>query len=107
MEYWNGRCPFSGIDQPELLRASHIKPWAECESDVERLDLHNGLLLAAHLDAAFDAHLISVSDEGRIIISPRLKPAAREALNLECLPLLTSLRPEHRGYLAVHRRSLV
>jgi putative restriction endonuclease len=54
MEYWNGRCPLTGIDQPELLRASHIKAWAACESDRERLDVHNGLLLAAHLDAAFD-----------------------------------------------------
>jgi hypothetical protein len=27
MDYWGGRCPITGIDQPKLLRASHIKPW--------------------------------------------------------------------------------
>jgi hypothetical protein len=37
MTYWNGRCPLTGIIEPELLRASHIIPWADCESDAERL----------------------------------------------------------------------
>jgi hypothetical protein len=42
MDYWEGRCPLTGISDPALLRASHIIPWAECESDAERLDVHNG-----------------------------------------------------------------
>ena len=29
MDYWGGRCPITGITDPELLRASHIVPWAE------------------------------------------------------------------------------
>jgi putative restriction endonuclease len=59
MEYWGGRCPITGLEQPELLRASHIKPWADCATDAERLDVFNGLLLGAHIDAAFDSALIS------------------------------------------------
>ncbi len=55
MKYWNGRCPLTGITDPALLRASHIVPWSECESDAQRLDVHNGLLLSALWDAAFDA----------------------------------------------------
>jgi hypothetical protein len=55
MDYWGGRCAVTGCAEPLLLRASHIKPWAICEADSERLDVYNGLLLAAHLDAAFDA----------------------------------------------------
>jgi putative restriction endonuclease len=47
VDYWGGRCPISGVDQPELLRASHIKPWADCSTDAERLDVFNGVLLAA------------------------------------------------------------
>ena len=39
MEYWNGRCPLTGITDPALLRASHIVAWAECESDALRLDV--------------------------------------------------------------------
>ena len=51
----------TGLDVPELLRASHIKPWADCGTDAERLDVFNGLLLAPHLDAAFDAGFITIA----------------------------------------------
>ncbi|HEY3452544.1 MAG TPA: HNH endonuclease signature motif containing protein [Myxococcales bacterium] len=54
MDYWDGRCAVTGLAVPELLRASHIKPWADCETDAERLDVYNGLLLAPHPHAAFD-----------------------------------------------------
>ncbi len=47
MDYWGGQCPLSGITDPALLRASHIVPWAECTTDEQRLDVHNGLLLSA------------------------------------------------------------
>ncbi len=30
LDYWEGTCPVSGLAVPELLRASHIKPWAAC-----------------------------------------------------------------------------
>ena len=69
MRYWGGRCAISGISEPALLRASHAKPWKD-STDAERLDVHNGLLLAVHLDAAFDAGLICVGEHGRILVSP-------------------------------------
>jgi antirestriction protein ArdC len=28
LDYWSGRCPMTGITERALLRASHIKPWA-------------------------------------------------------------------------------
>ncbi|MBK8265335.1 MAG: HNH endonuclease [Nannocystis sp.] len=62
LELWEGRCVVTGLAVPALLRASHIKPWADCESDAERLDVHNGLLLAPHLDAAFDRGFITDDD---------------------------------------------
>jgi hypothetical protein len=66
MDYWGGRCAVTGCAEPLLLRASHIKPWALCATDAERLDVKNGLLLTAHLDAAFDAGLIDFDDAGQI-----------------------------------------
>ena len=72
LTYWDGRCAVTGIAHPRLLRASHIKPWSRCETDAERLDVYNGLLLAAHLDAAFDAGLISFSYKGAIFFRPSL-----------------------------------
>ena len=94
---FNGCCPVTGIDDARLLRASHLKPWAKCESDIERLDVHNGLLLAAHIDAAFDAGLIGYNDEGELITSPQLSAKNFEALHVQLnyrLPsaLLTSRR---------------
>ena len=53
--YWGGKCCVSGLSMEPLLRASHIKPWAVCDLDRERLDVFNGLLLIPNLDALFDA----------------------------------------------------
>ena len=69
IDYWDGRCAITGLAVPELLRASHIKPWANCETDAERLDVFNGLLLAPHLDAAFDAGFITVADDGAVVVT--------------------------------------
>jgi HNH endonuclease len=102
MDYWGSRCPVTGITDPALLRASHIVPWAECD-DAQRLDLHNGLLLSALWDAAFDAGLVSFADDGTALASPELSAAARAALVIETAPQLPSLRDAHRANLAAHR----
>jgi hypothetical protein len=102
IDYWSGRCPLTGITSPELLRASHIKPWADC-NDAERLDVHNGLLLSALWDAAFDRGLVSFADDGSVLASHRLGEKEREALGIvRGLPLL-GLRDAHRANLALHR----
>jgi hypothetical protein len=103
LEYWNGRCPLTGITDPALLRASHIVPWAECESDTLRLDVHNGLLLSALWDAAFDAGLISFADDGTVLRSPNLTAEAAAALNLDSTTPLAGLTDLHRQNLAIHR----
>jgi hypothetical protein len=102
IDYWGGCCPITGITDPALLRASHIVPWAECD-DTQRLDVHNGLLLSALWDAAFDTGLISFADDGVVLVSPELSPAARAALALETGSRLSNLRDAHRANLAVHR----
>lgn len=104
MALWNGRCAISGITEPELLRASHAKPWAEA-TDAERLDVYNGLLLAAHLDAAFDKGLISVDEGGSIMASPRLSGHSREVLGIDQFGPIT-LSPAHATYLAWHRQHI-
>ncbi|CAM5423522.1 HNH endonuclease [Rhodanobacter lindaniclasticus] len=68
MDLWQGRCAVTGLAlPPELLRASHAKPWAKA-SDIERLDPFNGLLLSIHLDAMFDSGLIAFSDVGSAVV---------------------------------------
>ncbi|NUB06886.1 HNH endonuclease, partial [Azospirillum sp. Vi22] len=82
MDYWSGACAVTGLSDARLLRASHIRPWAACDSDAERLDVHNGLLLAVHLDAAFDAGLIAFTDDGTLLASPAFTPADRAILDI-------------------------
>jgi hypothetical protein len=102
MDYWASRCPLTGITDPALLRASHIVPWAD-STDEQRLDVHNGLLLSALWDAAFDKGLVSFDDNGRPLPSPKLSDAARYALGLDVESSLTGLREAHRANLATHR----
>ena len=107
MDYWGGRCAITGCAEPLLLRASHIKPWAQCETDAERLDVYNGLLLAADLDAAFDAGLIDFDDAGQIRFAERFSPADRLATGLDDSMTLAKLAPEHRVFLAWRRAHLL
>ena len=101
MTLWRGRCAISGLDVPELLRASHAKPWAT-STDAERLDVYNGLLLAAHLDAAFDAGLITILANGTVGVSSSLTSHTTGVLQLDA-SITVQLSPRHRAYLAWHR----
>lgn len=103
LKYWNGRCCVTGLAVPELLRASHIKPWAACNSDEERLDVFNGLLLAPHLDALFDQGWMTVDTNGRIMLNGALDPAARQALALPAEMIVSDLTEGHQAYLDFHR----
>lgn len=103
MLYWNGRCPLTGISDPALLRASHIIAWAECETDAERLDANNGLLLSSLWDAAFDVGLVSFGDDGSALLSPALSEQGKAALAASGVDVIPDLTPEHRKRLAVHR----
>lgn len=64
-------CCVSGINVPDLLVASHIKPWSEFPS--ERLNPRNGLCLSSIHDAAFDIGLISIDEHMRVTLSKKLK----------------------------------
>ena len=104
LEYWNGRCAVTGLGVSKLLRASHIKRWADCETDAERLDVFNGLLLAPQLDAAFDCGLMTVADDGAVIWSPNLAGSERELLGATSSMEVRSLAPQHLPYLKWHRQ---
>jgi len=101
LDYWGRRCPLTGITDEALLRASHIRPWAEC-TDEDRLDVHNGLLLSALWDAAFDKGLVSFGDDGAPLPSLRLSDAAKRILYAEPARI-AGLREPHLKNLAAHR----
>ncbi len=105
--YWGGACAVTGIAVPEVLRASHAIPWAECTSDAERLDVFNGFLLNANLDALFDRFLISFDEEGYLIVAPALTNVDLKLLGIGAKMKLRWVSPLHQPYLAMHRCRLM
>ena len=95
----------TGLKTTALLRASHIKPWKDA-SPAEKTDPYNGLLLAAHLDAAFDAGLITFQDNGRITLSPNLSPADALLLGIHSELRLRNVAAQHTPYLRFHRQEV-
>ena len=103
LDYWGGACAVTGVALPDVLRASHAKPWAECVSDAERLDVFNGFLLSANLDALFDRFLISFDETGALLLSRGVSQHVLEQLGLSDDLRLRWLAPEHQTYLEHHR----
>ncbi|MDO4190963.1 MAG: HNH endonuclease [Bacteroidales bacterium] len=68
---YNNECCITGLNVPQLLRASHIVAWADDPKN--RMNPENGLCLSATYDAAFDQHLISFDDDYRMIVSQHIK----------------------------------
>ena len=78
---YHGRCIITGINHPNLLVASHIKPWA-VSSNKERLSVDNGLLLSATYDRLFDSGLITFDRQGKIFLSSLIGEENVKRLNL-------------------------
>ncbi|WP_051321558.1 HNH endonuclease [Chrysiogenes arsenatis] len=100
LNYWGG-CALSGLDFPDILRASHIKPWC-LSDDRERIDFFNGLLLSPTFDALFDKGFISFDNEGDILIGDSVRGMAGE-LGLSDGMRLRKIEEAHRKYLREHR----
>ncbi|KZK81218.1 hypothetical protein PsAD13_04167 [Pseudovibrio sp. Ad13] len=102
IDYWQGRCPLTGITDLSLLKASHIKPWRDCDSDEERLDVHNGLLLSALWDAAFDDRLLTFDKDGQVKLSALISTEAKTCLGTADIRL--PLTDRHQEYMKHHRK---
>jgi putative restriction endonuclease len=66
---FNNKCCVTGIDMTELIVASHIVPWSKDKGN--RLSPQNGLALNSLHDKAFDRHLITITADLKIKISPK------------------------------------
>lgn len=105
-EKWGNSCAVTGCSVPELLRASHIQPWSVSD-DRERLDVSNGLLLSAHLDALFDAGLITFQNNGRIVASPFLVDDGLPKIDISGkLRDSPGVGAETKQYLEYHRNKI-
>jgi hypothetical protein len=102
-KWWGWRCAVTGSGIPEVLRASHIKPWAK-STNRERLNAENGIMLAAHVDALFGRGLMSFADDRAMLLSDAVGADERQILGLP-LPLRRSLTTTQKQFLRYHRRS--
>ncbi len=62
------RCRVTGVDRPEHLIASHIKPWRSADNE-ERLNPENGFMLTPSIDHLFDKGFISFENNGSILLA--------------------------------------
>lgn len=69
---YGNACCITGMKKPELLVASHIKPWKVSDEKTERANPSNGLCLNSLHDKAFDRGLITIDKDYNIVISKRL-----------------------------------
>jgi hypothetical protein len=68
---WGG-CSVTRVKMKDVLTASHIKPWSQCDTGKERVSVSNGLLLVPTLDRLFDRGLITFDQNFKIRISSQL-----------------------------------
>lgn len=98
-----GGCRITGVRDPVHLVASHIKPWRACQDGRERLDGHNGLVLAPHADHLFDRGFLSFRDNGEMLVSPLVGPEILSAFHIDPAQRVGHFRDEQAPYLQYHR----
>lgn len=119
VETIDAACRLTGITNPTLLIASHIKPWRSCQTPSERLDGMNGLMLTPDADLLFDRGFITFEDDGEVRVSTRFdlndlrrlglaEPAGKQ-FGFSEAPMSWDTRAFHsaqRTYLAYHRANV-
>jgi len=101
LEMWEG-CAVTDVRLPNVLRASHIKPW-RFSTNNERLNPYNGLLLLPQYDQLFDQGLITFDESGGIVSSPVLDQIEPTKLGINQKDRLRSFSNHHQGFLEYHR----
>jgi predicted restriction endonuclease len=107
MQYEN-RCRITKVNNPKHLIASHIKPWRYCETNEERLDGENGLLLTPSVDHLFDKGYLTFDDKSNLLISRTADGASLKqmGINVEEIINVGDFTAKQKIYLAYHRDNI-
>jgi putative restriction endonuclease len=105
VKLYEKQCRVTGLKDKTHLTASHIKPWRKSDNR-EKIDGNNGLLLSPHIDRLFDHGFISFSDQGEILVSPKLNQDVLRFWNIDPDLNVGAFRPEQCVYLKYHRDNL-
>lgn len=76
-----GRCCISGLDNRELLIASHIVRWSKSDP-YQKTDSENGLLLSVSWDSVFDKGFVSFDGQGNLLCSDLLDQETARLLGI-------------------------
>lgn len=97
IDAYGGRCALSGLPEPRLLDAAHIV--RDSDEQLGQATVRNGIPLSKVHHAAFDAHLIGIDPDSRILVSQRL-------LSLNDGPMLEALKNLNGSKLLTPARSI-
>jgi hypothetical protein len=92
---YDNKCVISGKDKKLLLEVAHIKPVSECETNTEKMDVNNTLLLWIDLHKFFDAYLISINPDTCMV-------EVKDDYFMEYNGLKLNLNNETKKYLKYH-----
>lgn len=102
---WEYKCAVTNFNKLDILIASHILSWAQ-SNDMERLDVHNGILLSPTYDALFDKHLITFDEKGKIILSDKIETSAYQKIGVTGKEQIHDLSQYNFHYLERHNEML-
>jgi len=102
LRLWRGACAVTSVQEPRVLRASHIKPWVKSD-EKEKVNHFNGLLLVPNLDALFNEGLISFRDNGGVLLSTDWKADDKRRMHVSSDLSLRAVHPESASFLEYHR----
>ncbi len=102
LRLWQGCCAVTRVQEPRILRSSHIKPWVNSNVQ-EKVDHFNGLLLVPNLDALFNEGLITFRNDGRMLVSPDWRDDDQRRMHITPDLHLRAVNQESCRYLEFHR----
>lgn len=98
------QCAICSINIPQMLIASHIKPFRDCGHLIEAADQNNGILLCRNHDFLFDQGYISFDMDGMMMVSSHLSQEHFQAYQVSAAFQLneTMLTPMRKQFLDYH-----
>lgn len=94
------RCVVTGVTDPSLLVACHIKDYAKCNKH-EMYDRYNGFTMTPTIHKLFDLGYLTFDMNGDMMLSDFLRNYDRRCLNLN-RQVRIDLKEEHKPYLKWH-----
>lgn len=96
------QCCVTGFSKPNILIASHIKPWKNSDNS-ERMNPYNSLLLVPTLDKLFDRGYIGFGPDGKIQISQKISEDDCSRIHLTPELRIYSVPEKTKPFLEYHK----